>query len=216
MQSTCESVPICVEPVSEHQRSDQRRKKTIGYHSCGRKTVYLSSFLGNAHLQTLSNHTQTPTCIAHNATCPTNTYKNGNRVCISFGTGQWIHSMLCLVIPQNLVSCCRDDDDVVGDAALPDIRTNSKMQMHLILVETPLCASVQHLSVNTKDQTSGERRQLGIIHVAVRRCICRHFLATRTSKHSAITHRHQHALHTMLLAPPTHTKMETACAYPLA
>ena len=96
----------------------------------------------------------------------------------------------------------------------PDIRTtNTKNQCK---AHVNLCLSVQSPSVNTKDQTSGERRQLGIIHVAVRRCICRHFLATRTSKHSAITHRHQHALHTMLLAPPTHTKMETACAYPLA
>ena len=86
----------------------------------------------------------------------------------------------------------------------PDIMTtNTKNQCK---AHVNLCLSVQSPSVNTKDQTSGERRQLGIIHVAVRRCICRHFLATLTSKHSAITHRHQHALHTMLLAPPRHAK----------
>ena len=156
MQSTCESVPICVEPVSEHQRSDQRRKKTIGYHSCGRKTVYLSSFLGNAHLQTLSNHTQTPTCIAHNATCPTNTYKNGNRVCISFGTGQWIHSMLCLVIPQNLVSCCRDDDDVVGDAATRHQDKQQNANAPHIGRDTTVCICAKPVS---EHQRSDQRRK---------------------------------------------------------
>ena len=90
-------MPIYAEPVSEHQRSDQRRKKTIGYHSCGRKTVYLSSFLGNAYLQTLSNHTQTPTCIAHNATCPTNTYKKGK---------PRVHILWHTAMVDGFIACC--------------------------------------------------------------------------------------------------------------
>ena len=41
----------------------------------------------------------------------------------------------------------------------PEIMTNCKKLKDQIFVEPPPCAPVQSLSVNTKDQTSGERRQ---------------------------------------------------------